>query len=99
MQYIIINLLEILVYISNHKHHLIINAKFHSPKINNAHTMSPANMLATPQKSYGQQNSFQTLNIFSYDICVGHWLANLGCQLMECIWSITSKFTTMNIYY
>ena len=65
MQYIIIskyiyiiNLLEILVYISDHKHHLIINAKFHSSKINNVHTMSPANILAIPQKSYCQQHSF-----------------------------------------
>ena len=56
--YLYFGLLEILVNINNHKHYLIINAKFHSSMINNAHTMSPANMLATPQKSYGQQHSF-----------------------------------------
>ena len=55
MQYIIISnyiysgLLEILVNINNHKHYLIISAKFHSSTINNAHTMSLADMLATPQ--------------------------------------------------
>ena len=85
MQYIIISnyiysgLLEILVNNNNHKHY----AKFHSSTINNVHTMSPANMSAAPQKSYGQQHSFQILSIFLYDICVGHWLANLGCQLVE----------------
>ena len=54
----IINLLEILVYISDHEYLLIMNAKFHSSMMNIAHTMSLANMLATPQKSYGQQHSF-----------------------------------------
>ena len=64
MQYIIISnyiysgLLEILVNINNHKHFLIINAKFHSCMINNVHTMSLADMLATLQKSYGWQHSF-----------------------------------------
>ena len=42
------NLLEILVDIINHKHYLVTNAKYHSSKINNAYTMSPANMSATP---------------------------------------------------
>ena len=79
----IINLLEILVYISDHEHHLIINAKFHSSMMNIAYTMSPADMLAAPPKSYSQQHSFQILSIFLYDICVGHWSANLGCQLMK----------------
>ena len=81
----IINLLEILVYISDHEYLLIMNAKFHSSMMNIAHTVSLANMSATPQKSYGQQDSFQILSIFSYDICVSHWLANLGCQLMKYI--------------
>ena len=54
----IIKLLEILVYISDHKHHLTINAKFHSSMINKAHTMSLADMSATLQKLYGQQHSF-----------------------------------------
>ena len=45
-------LLEILVYISNHEHHLIINAKFHSFMINIAYTLSLTNMSAAPQKSY-----------------------------------------------
>ena len=54
MQYIIISnyiysgLLEIVVNNNNHKHYLIINAKFHSSTINNVHTMSLANMLAAP---------------------------------------------------
>ena len=61
----------------------MINAKFHSSEINNVHTMSPANMSATPQKSFGQQHSFQILSIFLYDICVGHWPADTACQLME----------------
>ena len=56
--YIYSSLLEILVNINNHKLYLIINAKYHISKINNAHTMSPANMLAAPQKSYSQQHSF-----------------------------------------
>ena len=51
--------------------------------MNIVHTMSPANMSAAPQKSYSWQHSFQILSIFSYDICVGHWPANLGCQLMK----------------
>ena len=51
--------------------------------INNAHTMSLANMSAALQKSYGQQHSSQILSIFSYDICVGRWPADLGCQLMK----------------
>ena len=97
--YIFPGLLEILININNHKHCLIINAKFHSSTINNAHTMSPYDMSAAPQKSYGQQHSFQILSIFLYDICVGCWPANLGCQLMEQVQSITSKFTTMNLYY
>ena len=65
--------------------------------------MSPADMSAAPQKSYGQQHSFQILSIFSYDICVGHQPADLGCQLMEWVriclllQSTTSNFTTMNI--
>ena len=54
----IINLLEILVYVCDHEHHLIINAKFHRSMINNAHTMSLADKSAAPQKSYGQQYSF-----------------------------------------
>ena len=83
--YIYSSLLEILVDINNCKHYLIINAKFHSSKINNVHTMSPASMLAAPQKSYGWQPSFQILSIFLYGICVSCWPANLGCQLMECI--------------
>ena len=79
----IINLLEIFVYISDYEHHLIINAKFHSSMMNIAYTMSPANMSAALQKSYGQQHSFQILSIFSYDICVSHQPADLGCQLMK----------------
>ena len=47
------NLLEILVDIINHKHGLIMTAKYHSSNINDAHTMSLADMLAAPQKSYG----------------------------------------------
>ena len=58
------SLLEIFVNINNHKHYLIINSKFHSSKINNAHTMSAYDMLATPQKSYSQQHSFQILSVF-----------------------------------
>ena len=64
MQYIVVSnyiysdLLGILVNINNHIHYLIINAKFHSSTINNAHTMSPANMSAAPQKLYSQQHSF-----------------------------------------
>ena len=61
MQYIIISkfqFIRILVYISDHKHHLIINAKFHSSMMNNAYTLSPANMSAAKQKLYGQQHSF-----------------------------------------
>ena len=46
--YIYSGLLEILININNHKHYLIINAKFHSSMINNAHTMSPADILAAP---------------------------------------------------
>ena len=49
-----VNLLEIFVDIINHKHDLIISVKYHSSNINYVHTMSLANMLATPQKSYGQ---------------------------------------------
>ena len=55
LQYIIISnfyFIGILVYNSDHEHHLIINAKFHSSRINSAPTMSPANMSAAPQKSY-----------------------------------------------
>ena len=77
----IINLLEILVYISDHEYLLIMNAKFHSSMMNIVHTMSLANMLAAPQKLDGWQHSFQILSIFSYDICVGHWPANLGVDL------------------
>ena len=43
-----LNLLEILVDIINHKHYLVTNAKYHSSNINNAHTMSLANMSAAP---------------------------------------------------
>ena len=42
------NLLEIFVDIINHKLYLIISAKCHSSNMNDAHTMSLANMLATP---------------------------------------------------
>ena len=52
--YIYSGLLEILVNNNNHKHYLIINAKFQSSMINNEHTMSLADMSATPQKLYGQ---------------------------------------------
>ena len=50
--YIYSGLLEILVNINNHKHYLIINAKFHSSTINNVHAVSLYNMSAIPQKSY-----------------------------------------------
>ena len=98
MQYILssnFNYIRNVVYTSDQKYCLIINAKFYSSMINNVHTMSPADMSATLQKSYGWQHSFQILSIFSYDICVGHQPADLGCQLMKCIWSITSKVTTI----
>ena len=61
MQYIIsynFNLLEIFVNIINHKHYLIISVKYHSSNMNDACTMSPADMLATPQKLYGLLHSF-----------------------------------------
>ena len=35
-----------------------------------------ADMLASPQKLYGQQCSFQILSTFLYDIYVSHWPAN-----------------------
>ena len=73
-----INLLEILVYISGHEYLLIMNAKFLSSMMNIVHTMCPAEMSASPQRSYGWQHSFQILSIFLYDICVDRWLANLG---------------------
>ena len=47
------NLLGIFVDIINNKHYLIISAKYHSSNMNDAHTMSLANMSATLQKSYG----------------------------------------------
>ena len=47
------NLLEIFVNIINYKHYLIISVKYHSSNMNDAHTMSSADMSATPQKSYG----------------------------------------------
>ena len=40
----------------------------------------PADMLATPQKSYGHQHSFQILSTFSYDIFVGCWPADTVWQ-------------------
>ena len=54
----IINLLEILVYISDHEYLIIRNAKFHSSMMNIMHTMSLADMSAAPQRSYSQQYSF-----------------------------------------
>ena len=39
----------------------------------------PADMSATPQKSYGWQPYFQILSIFSYDIFV-------GCLMADTIW-------------
>ena len=74
----IINLLEILVYISDHEYLLIMNAKFHNSMMTIVHTMSLANMSATLQKSYGWQHSFRILSVFSYNIYVGHQLADLG---------------------
>ena len=44
------NLLEILVNIINHKHYLIIIAIYHSSNMNNAHTMSPADMVCQLMK-------------------------------------------------
>ena len=70
--------------------------------MNNVHTISLADTLAALQKSYGQQHSFGSLNVFLCDICVGHQLADLACQLMEWVGiylllqSTISKFTTMN---
>ena len=54
----IFSLLENLVAFINHKYYLIINTKYYSSRMNNVHTMSPADMLAAPQKSYSQQHSF-----------------------------------------
>ena len=56
MQHIIsnlFNLLENFADIINHKHILIISAKYHSSNMNDVHTMSLADMLATLQKLYG----------------------------------------------
>ena len=53
MQYVIsynFNLLENFVNIINHKHYLIISAKYHSSNMNDVHTMSLANMSTAPQK-------------------------------------------------
>ena len=47
------NVLEIFVGIINHKHCLIISAKYHNFNINDACTMSLADMSAAPQKSDG----------------------------------------------
>ena len=44
------------------------------------YTVVPANMLATPQKLYGQQLYFQILSIFLYDIFVGQPMANTLLQ-------------------
>ena len=52
---IYLSLLEILVDINNHKHYLIINAKYHSSKINNAYTMSLSDMSAA-HKSHTADN-------------------------------------------
>ena len=49
----IFNLLENFIAFINHKHYLIINTKYYSSRVNNAHTMSPADMSAALQKSYG----------------------------------------------
>ena len=68
---------------SDHEHHLIINAKFYSSTMIIMYTMSLANMSAAPQKSYSQQHYFQILSTFPYNFGIGHWLANLGCQLMK----------------
>ena len=45
-------LLEIFVDIINQKHYLIISEKYHSSNMNDAHTMSLADMSAALQKSY-----------------------------------------------
>ena len=53
MQYIILykfNLLEIFVGIINPKHYLIIRVKYHRSNMYDAHTISPANVSAAPQK-------------------------------------------------
>ena len=47
------NLLEFFVNIINHKYCLIISTTYYSSNMNDAHTMSPADMSATPQKLYG----------------------------------------------
>ena len=44
------NLLENLIAFINHKHYLIITTKYYSSRVNNVHTMSPADMLAAPTK-------------------------------------------------
>ena len=54
VQYIyFFNLLENFIAFINHKYYLIINAKYYSSTMNNAHT-SPANLSAAPQKLYSQ---------------------------------------------
>ena len=79
------NLLKNLNSFINVKQSQIINAKYYSSRMNNAHTMSLANMSAAPQKSCSQWHSFSTLSIFSYVICVGHWPADMACQLMNLV--------------
>ena len=84
----IFNLLENLIAFINHKHYIIINTKNYSSRVNNAHTMSLANMLAAPQKSYGQQHPFWILSIFSYSICVGPLAGQHGMSAHGVGWNI-----------
>ena len=53
----IFNLLEYFVDIIDNKYGLIIGAKYHSPNMNDACTMSSTDIIGHPQKSYGQPHS------------------------------------------
>ena len=46
-----------------------------------------ANMLASMQKLYGQSHSFQILSIFSYDILLVDWQADMACQFINYIFA------------
>ena len=75
---IFLNLFKEKFYIIYASHSENMCAKYGRSRMNDAHTISPADFVGLPAKSYGRQPSFWILSQFLYDFCISHWLANLG---------------------
>ena len=76
----ILNLFEKFLYIIIDRHSKVMCAKYGRSRMNDAHTIGPANFVSLPAKVVWLTTFFFKKKVILYGFCVGHWPVDLGVR-------------------